>query len=123
MAVAIGGAVGSVARHGVNVLVTRLNGHAVPYATAVVNIIGCLTIGWLAGMVATGNLRMTTTMRAFVFVGVLGGFTTFSSLGLDTFVLVQDGERSAAFWNLIVQIGVGLPAVFVGYALGRGSTI
>jgi CrcB protein len=119
LAVGIGGALGSMARHGVNVIVTRMAGQAVPYATTVVNLVGCFVIGALAGSVATGDLRLSTTARSFIFVGILGGFTTFSSFGLDTFVLIQDGQRTRALWNVLVQVGLGLPAVFAGYAIAH----
>jgi len=119
LAVGIGGALGSMARHGVNIAVTRVAGQAVPYATAVVNLVGCLVIGFLAGTIATGAWRFSTTSRAFVFVGILGGFTTFSSFGLDTFTLIQDGQRNRAIVNVLIQVGVGLPAVFAGYAIAQ----
>jgi CrcB protein len=119
LAIGLGGALGSMARHGVNMIVTRTAGQAVPQATAIVNLVGCLVIGLLAGSVATETLRLSTTARAFVFVGILGGFTTFSSFGLDTFVLVQDGQRSRALLNVLIQVGLGLPAVFVGYAIAH----
>jgi CrcB protein len=121
LAVGIGGALGSVARHGVNLVVTRVAGQAVPYATAVVNLVGCFVIGCLAGLLATDSLRLSTTARAFVFVGILGGFTTFSSFGLDTFVLMRDGQTAWAFGNVMVQVAVGLAAVFAGYAIAHGS--
>ena len=119
LAIGLGGALGSMARHGVNMIVTRIAGQAVPQATAIVNLVGCLVIGLLAGSVAAETLRLSTTARAFVFVGILGGFTTFSSFGLDTFVLVQDGQRSRALLNVLIQVGLGLPAVFVGYAIAQ----
>jgi CrcB protein len=119
LAVGIGGALGSMARHGVNVIVTRVAGQAVPYATAVVNIVGCFVIGVFASMVATGAWRASSTTRTFVFVGILGGFTTFSSFGLDTFVLIQDGQRGRAIMNVLIQVGLGLPAVFAGYAIAQ----
>src|SRR5687768_18335962 len=81
-AVAIGGALGSVARHGVNRIVHQewplLR---FPLATIIVNIVGCCVIGVLAGLVATGRLPMRTNWREFIFVGILGGFTTFSTFG------------------------------------------
>jgi fluoride exporter len=119
LAVGIGGALGSMARHGVNVIVTRVAGQAVPYATAVVNIVGCFVIGVLASAVATGAWRASSTTRTFVFVGILGGFTTFSSFGLDTFVLIQEGQRGRAIVNVLIQVGLGLPAVFAGYAIAQ----
>jgi CrcB protein len=117
LVVGLGGALGSLARHGVNVAVGRMAGHPVPHATAVVNIVGCLCIGALAGAVASGRLEMSPTARAFLMVGILGGFTTFSSFGLDTLVLVQQGRAMTAFWNAAAQLGLGLLGVFAAYAL------
>ncbi len=85
LAVAVGGALGSMARHAVNIFFAHVLGRAVPYATAAVNLAGSATIGMLAALVATGRIHMSTELRTFVFVGILGGFTTFSSFMLDTF--------------------------------------
>jgi CrcB protein len=121
MAVGLGGALGSLARHGVNVLVSHRLGQVVPYATFAVNFLGCAVIGLLAGMIAGGRVAMTTEMRAFVFVGVLGGFTTFSSFGLDTFVLAREGRQAAAALNAAGQVVLGLAAVAAGYSVGVRS--
>ena len=115
-AVALGGAVGSLARHGVNIAFATF-GRPVPYATAAVNLIGSAAIGLLAGLLASGRISMAPTMRAFVFVGVLGGFTTFSSLMLDTLTLTQSGEGMLAMSNVIGQALLGLAAVCGGYYL------
>src|SRR5262245_25965930 len=117
-AVATGGAVGSMARHGVNILFTHILERAVPYATATVNLAGSLTIGVLAAMIAAGRLQWSAELRTFVFVGILGGFTTFSSFMLDTFTLGHGGEHTLAFWNVALQIALGLGAVWSGYRLG-----
>ncbi len=106
-------------RHGVNLAAGRLFGAAIPYGTAIVNIAGCACIGLLAGAVAQGRLQLSEPMRALVLVGILGGFTTFSSFGLDTLTLAQDGRRAAAAANVVLQVGVGLAAVFAGFAWGR----
>jgi fluoride exporter len=121
LAVALGGALGSMARHGVNVLVARRGGPSVPYATLTVNLLGCAVIGVLAGLLASDRMSMTPTARLFVFVGVLGGFTTFSSFGLDTFTLAREGRLATAFWNVAVQVVVGLAAVAGGYFVGRAN--
>lgn len=118
IAVALGGAFGSMARHFVNLEIARRLARPVPYATFVVNVVGCLIIGTLAGRIASGKLVMSPTLRTFVFVGLLGGFTTFSSFGLDTFTLAHGGEEATAFWNVIGQVGLGLGAVYLGYYLG-----
>jgi CrcB protein len=109
------------ARHGTNMLVTRLSGQSLPYATAAANILGCLIIGLLAGSVASSRLHLSPGARAFVFVGVLGGFTTFSSFGLDTLTLAHEGRPLAALWNVIGQVGLGLASTFAGYALALRS--
>lgn len=115
IAVALGGALGSMARHFVNLELAHRLERSVPHATFVVNVAGCLMIGILAGRIAGGKLVMTPTMRTFVFVGILGGFTTFSTFGLDTFTLAHGGEHAVAFWNVVGQIGLGIGAVYLGY--------
>lgn len=120
LAVGLGGALGSIARHGMNVAVGRVFGQPVPYATAAVNVIGCVVIGILAGSIAAGNLRLTDTWRVFVFVGILGGFTTFSSFGLDTLILVRSGATGLAIANVVGQVALGLGGLFAGYWLIDG---
>jgi fluoride exporter len=115
LAVGAGGALGSLARHEVNVLFGRVLERAVPYATAAVNLVGSLTIGLLAGLLATGRIHMSAELRTFVFVGILGGFTTFSSYMLDTFTLGQGGDHALAFWNVALQTAIGLAVVWAGY--------
>jgi CrcB protein len=117
IAVAVGGALGSMARHWVNLEVAHRFERVVPWATFIVNVVGCVVIGALAGRIASGRWHVTPVVRAFVFVGVLGGFTTFSSFGLDTFTLGHGGEHAAAFWNVAGQIVLGLGGVWLGYYL------
>jgi len=119
IAVASGGALGSMARHGVNLLFAHVLERAVPYATAAVNLSGWAIIGLLAALIATGRLHMSPELRTFVFVGILGGFTTFSSFMLDTFTLGHGGEHAIAFWNVALQTGLGLVAVWLGFRLGH----
>ncbi len=118
LSVALGGALGSVARHGVNVMFAQSIVPPSPYATAAVNLIGSLVIGVLAGAIASGRLAMPPQTRAFVFVGILGGFTTFSSFSLDTLTLFHSGDRVLAAGNVVGQLALGLIAVFLGFALG-----
>jgi CrcB protein len=119
LAVGLGGALGCLMRHAVNVLFTRTLARSAPYATATVNLLGSLVIGLLAGFIASERLDLSPTLRAFVFVGILGGLTTFSSFGLDTLTLARDGQTGLAIWNVVGQVGLGLGAVFVGYWLGK----
>jgi len=118
LAVAVGGALGSMARHGVNMLFSHLLERAVPYATGAVNVIGSAAIGLLAALLATGRLHMSTELRTFVFVGILGGFTTFSSFMLDTLTLGHGGDSALAAWNVALQTLFGLAAVWGGYRIG-----
>ena len=115
IAVAAGGAVGSVARHAVNVLFAHVLERAVPHATAAVNITGSAVIGLLAGLIAVGRLHLSTEMRTFLFVGILGGFTTFSSFMLDSFTLAHGGEHTLAVSNVVLQTALGFLAVWAGY--------
>jgi CrcB protein len=119
IAVGIGGALGSMARHGVSVVVHRLFGETVPYATAIVNVVGCFAIGALAGLLSASPMRMGDTARVLVFVGILGGFTTFSSLGLDTLTLTQGGSGWIAIANIATQIILGFNGVSLGFWLFR----
>ena len=118
IAVAIGGALGSLARHTTNWFVSQKLTHAVPVATGTVNLVGCLIAGLIAGLVVSGQIRMSMTTRTFVFVGILGGFTTFSAFGLDTFTLIHEGRPIAAFANVLVQSAGGIAGVALGYAIG-----
>jgi CrcB protein len=115
LAVALGGAIGSVARHGVNGLIHQewplLR---FPLATVIVNVVGCCAIGLLAGLVATARLPMSRSWREFVFVGILGGFTTFSTFSLDTIALIRTGDTTQAMLNVVVQVMFGLGGVYVG---------
>jgi fluoride exporter len=118
MAVLFGGALGSVARHGMNVAASRLLGAPGPWPTAAVNMLGSLVIGVLAGALAAERLSMSAPLRAFVFVGILGGFTTFSSFMLDSFVLIDAGHAAKAVFNLVGQLLLGMLLTYVGYHLG-----
>lgn len=90
-----------------------------PYATATVNILGCAVAGLLLGLSASGRVPMTAAQRAFAFTGILGGFTTFSGLGLDNFLLIQEARGAAAVITVFAQVVLGF-AVLVGcYALAR----
>ena len=120
LAVLLGGALGSAARHGVNVATARLLGEAIPYATAAVNLAGSLTVGLLAGALAGGRLALSAPLRAFVFVGVLGGFTTFSSLMLDSSALANTQAPGRALGNLLGQLVAGVALVYLGFRLGLG---
>jgi CrcB protein len=119
LAVGVGGALGSMARHAVNSVMqkhwflTRF-----PAGTVAVNLSGCLAIGLLAGLLASNRIALPYFWREFLFVGLLGGFTTFSTFGLDTFFLARTHSVGYAMVNVGVQVIGGLGAVWAGYRLG-----
>ena len=118
LAVGIGGAVGSLARHGVNIATARWMGQPIPYATFTVNVTGSFVIGLLAGLLAAQRIEMSAVIRTFVFVGVLGGFTTFSSYMLDTLTLADGGRMATALLNVMGQVAIGYAAAYAGFRLG-----
>ena len=118
LAVLLGGALGSGARHGVNLIAPRVFGSVAPYATAAVNMIGALAIGVLAGMMDAQRLSMTPIERALYLTGILGGFTTFSSFMLDSLVLWQTGSTVKAVVNLVGQLVLGAMLAYAGYRAG-----
>jgi len=118
IAVVLGGAVGTAARHALNLATTRLISTPVPWATAAVNMIGSLVIGVLAGAIAAERLSMSPWVRTFLFVGILGGFTTFSSFMLDSLTLMHTGAPMKAGLNLAGQLALGVALTFGGYYIG-----
>jgi CrcB protein len=115
--VGAGGFVGSVMRYALSGAVHRFVPMAVfPYGTLAVNGVGCLLIGVLAGLSDSRN-AFGPEMRLFLFLGVLGGFTTFSTFGHETLALARDGERLAASTNVVLQLAVGLGCAWIGYAV------
>ena len=119
--VGAGGFVGSILRFGVGGLTYRLLPAAtMPYGTLVVNVVGCLAIGILGGV---GDARQiaATEVRLFLFIGLLGGFTTFSAFGYETLALVRAAEPLRAALNVGLHIVLGLSAVWLGYGVGNQS--
>jgi fluoride exporter len=115
--VGIGGFVGSILRYWVSGYVQQVTQSVqFSYGTLAVNLIGCLVIGFLSELADSHGL-FTTEMRALVFVGVLGGFTTFSTFGSETLNLLRDGENQLALANIGLQVILGLGAVWLGHVL------
>ena len=113
----IGGAIGTLARYLTSVFSHKWLGMGFPYGTFFVNILGSFAIGILWGL--WERKGVSPEMKAFLFVGILGGFTTFSSFSLETMNLMKSGEYKIALLNVLANnIGGILFAVF-GYLLGR----
>ncbi len=117
--VGIGGFIGAVLRYAASGWVHRvLDAGSQPIGTLVVNVSGCLVLGLLAGLAELrGGLAPDT--RAFLFIGVLGGYTTFSTFGYETFQLLRDGQLFSAALNATANVVLGILGVWLGYALSR----
>lgn len=113
--IAAGGALGSVCRYLLATAVQRYSSPFFPYGTFVVNVLGCLAFGVIMGA-ARQRFVLGPSERAFLLIGILGGFTTFSTFTYETFALLQDGELVRAFANAAGQLIVGLVALWAGYA-------
>jgi CrcB protein len=119
--VAIGAAIGGVARYWCSGLVARTFGESFPWGTMAVNVVGSLIIGFFATVTGPdGRILIGSAGRQFVMTGILGGFTTFSSFSLQTLTLIQDGEWGYAFANIILSVALCLVGVWLGHALGVG---
>ena len=116
--IAVGGAIGSTARYVFSQLVQHATGTLFPIGTFAVNCVGCLVFGAIAGA-AEQRVQMAPELRLFLLVGVLGGFTTFSSYAFESYALLRDGQFLAASMNIVGQVVAGLAGVWVGFALAR----
>lgn len=115
--VGLGGCIGSILRYLVSGWVQRLADTPLfPYGTLSVNVVGCLTIGLLGGLADNAGMLSPST-RLFLLVGVLGGFTTFSTFGYETMALLRDKAMSAAFLYVGLHLLLGFGAVALGYGL------
>jgi CrcB protein len=116
--IALGGGVGAVLRYVVAGWGQRLTDGVFPLGTLVVNVLGCLAIGSLA-TILSGPLLVREEYRLAILVGLLGGFTTFSTFGYETTLLLGDREWAQALLNLLLANGLGLLAVLVGTRLAE----
>lgn len=116
--VALGGALGSIARYALDGFILRLVSPYFPSGTFVVNAVGCLVFGLLIGL-ADGRSILTSMGRLFLLIGLLGGFTTFSTFTFETFQLVRGGEYLRGVLNAAGQVVVGYLAMWTGYIGGR----
>jgi len=114
--IAIGGAFGSVARFLFSSAILRASGSLFPLGTFGVNIVGCVVFGAIAGA-AEQRVQLAPDLRAFLLVGVLGGFTTFSAYAFESFSLLRDGQFAAAVVNIVGQVVAGLVGLWAGYVI------
>ncbi|RCK31014.1 protein CrcB [Thalassospira xiamenensis] len=117
--IALGGAIGAVARYGVSAFMGATLGHGFPWGTLTVNIVGSFVMGLLIELSAV-KLSLSPEMRAFLVTGFLGAFTTFSTFSLDVATLYERGNIGLSGLYVAVSVCVGIAALFGAIALVRG---
>ncbi len=119
--IALGSAIGGMGRYWCNELVTARMGLDFPWGTLLVNVTGSLVIGILAALNASlDNPWLGAEGRAFVMVGLCGGYTTFSAFSLQTLILLDNGDWLRAGGNILLSVLLCLIAVWLGYLAGTG---
>lgn len=114
--IGLGSAIGGMGRYWCSGLVARRVGEVFPWGTIAVNVLGSLVIGFLATwLAADGRMLVAPDTRAFLMIGVCGGYTTFSSFSLETLNLMRDGEWSWAAANILLSVFLCLLAVWLGH--------
>lgn len=112
--VAFGGAIGSSARYGVNIVAPRFMGAGFPWATLFVNVIGCFAMGYITALLRE-KMPDDENMKLFLTTGLLGGFTTFSAFSLDFFGLMQKGAVPLALGYAVASFLLSIIAVMIGF--------
>ena len=118
LAIAIGGGIGSLARHYLSTGIYSVTGSAFPYGILAVNVLGGLIMGIVVELGAL-KLNYSLEMRAFLTTGILGGFTTFSAFSLDTALLIERGDWIGAAVYMIGSVLLSVGALFAGLWLVR----
>ncbi len=116
--IASGGAVGAILRYAISGWVQKFANGSFPAGTLVVNLLGCLLIGFVGAFLAGPHL-VREEYRVALLVGLLGAFTTFSTFGWETFALANAGQMWLAAVNIVASNGVGLVAVWFGYRVAE----
>ncbi|MDP2802508.1 MAG: fluoride efflux transporter CrcB [Phreatobacter sp.] len=116
----LGSGIGGAARHGVNIWSLKAFGPNFPAGTLIVNVVGGLAIGLIAGWFAFRvSLPWSQELRLFLITGILGGFTTFSAFSLDAMTLIERGDYATAALYVVVSVVLAIASVAVGLAVIR----
>jgi CrcB protein len=118
LAIAGGGAVGAVLRYWVSNGVYAFSGRGFPYGTLAVNVLGSLVMGFLFVWLLE-RLSNDLTLRAFLLIGLLGAFTTFSTFSVETLSLIESGQLARALANVLVSVVLCIAAAALGVLLAR----
>jgi CrcB protein len=118
--VGAGGALGAMARFGAGQIIGRIWPMSFPLGTLLINVIGSLAMGLFVGLMARWLPAWQSDARLFIAVGILGGFTTFSSFSLDTIVLIERGEVVAAGAYVLLSVVLCLIGLYLGLLVTRG---
>ena len=114
----IGGVAGTICRYVLSGLVYKAAGSGFPYGTLVVNLLGCLVIGFLSAL-SDDKLILGPEMKVLWMAGFCGAFTTFSTLIFESSNLLKDGETAKAFWNVALSVLIGFVVFRLGVVLGK----
>lgn len=120
LAVAMGGALGSLARFWLAAAITALTGPRFPWGTLLINVLGSFIIGLVAALtLVPARVAMHPDLRIFLMVGVCGGFTTFSAFSLQTLELLQAGNAGSAAGYVVASVILCIAGAWVGWLVGR----
>ncbi|MDH6357396.1 fluoride efflux transporter CrcB [Parabacteroides sp. PF5-9] len=112
-----GGAIGTLARYGVSMWIQKQISHPFPLGILAVNVLGSFLIGFCWHLSGTFNLPYH--FKIFLFTGIFGGFTTFSSFSLDTMMLLKENEYKLGIFNILANNLLGIIAVFAGFFIAK----
>lgn len=116
LSIGLGGFVGSVARYAIGYLIDSRGDGSFPYGILVVNLVGCLLFGLMSGVVESREM-FTEEVRALIFIGLLGSFTTFSTFSSDSLKMLSEGDFLGGFLNIGLSLVLGLVFIWLGYLI------
>lgn len=120
LVIILGGGLGSLLRYIVSGIDYKFSNGVFPLSTLVVNVTGSLAIGFLWGIF--DRFAFSPNMRMFTFIGILGGYTTFSTFSLESFSLIRDAEYKIALMNILLSNVLAIGCVFIGYFASKYIT-
>jgi CrcB protein len=118
LVVGVGGCFGAMARYALSGLAHRWLGSGFPYGTLLVNVLGCLALGGILSLVEYRQMFSMNT-RLFLTTGILGGLTTFSTFGYETFAQLRDEQYVLATANVVTNLLIGVAAVVAGWSMAK----